>query len=82
VNYTTFEILTVGPDEVIIRDTSSDSGGPTVTNDAEAVVKQLLALGVLKGRRLFYFDSEGALDEIKVQQGRFAGFGPGPGRKR
>jgi hypothetical protein len=44
----------------------------TVTNDAEWVVKQVAS--ILDGRRLFYRDSEGGMDEIVVEQGRFSGF--------
>ena len=53
----------------------------SVTNDAEAVLLELHNNGVLKGRRLFYYDSEGQLDEIKHDgKGNFTGFAPGPGR--
>jgi hypothetical protein len=45
-----------------------------VTNDAEWVVAQLA--GYLLGRRLFYYDSLGSLDELVVKEGRFAGFAP------
>lgn len=51
----------------------------SVTNDAEKVVADLVASGDLPpGRRLFYYDSEGQLDEILVRDGKFAGFLPGP----
>ena len=62
----------------------TDIGGPrcmTVTNNAEAVVEDLVSRGKLPpGRRLMYYDSEGELDEIVVHDGAFAGFKPGPGR--
>ena len=52
---------------------------PTVTNDAEAVVRDLHRAGRLGRRRLFYRDSEGQVDEIRHDgQGRFLGFAPGP----
>lgn len=56
---------------IVIRD-RSDRGGPTVTNDAAGVVERLEP--ILGGRRLFYFDSEGELSELRVQNGKFAGF--------
>lgn len=54
-----------------------DRGGVSVTNDAEAVVEELVARGLLPpGRRLRYFDSDGRLDEIVLRDGRFVGFAP------
>ena len=46
-------------------------------------MSELHAAGVLqKGRRLFYYDSDGALDELKHDgAGRFLGFAPGIGRE-
>lgn len=41
----------------IIQDVGPWTNYPTITNDAEEVVRQI-APG-LRGRRLFYFDSEG-----------------------
>lgn len=49
----------------------------TVTNDAEAVVDELVERGHLKaGMRLIYRDTRGIYDEIIVKDGRFAGFVP------
>lgn len=65
---------------VIIRDIGH-TDHKTVTNDAENVVADLVNDGkLLPGMRLYYYDSEGQLDEIKVKDGRFAGFAPGPRR--
>ena len=51
----------------------------TITNDAEYVVETLCRTGTLKpGERLFYYDSCDELGEIVVQDGKFAGFAPGP----
>ena len=62
--------------------TISDNGPwdyhPTVTNDAENVVADLAEY--LAGRRRFYYDSEGSLDELIVKDGRLAGFAPGQRR--
>jgi hypothetical protein len=47
----------------------------TVSNAAEEVVEELVRSGQLsEGLRLFYYDSEGVLDEILVKDGNFAGF--------
>ena len=51
----------------LIRATIRDLnlGRMSVTNDAENVVANLRKHGILEdGRRLFYYDSEGDLDEI------------------
>lgn len=64
---------------LVIRDIGPWSHRATVTNDAEAVVDDLIFQGRLpEGRRLFYYDSEGVLDEILIQDRLFAGFAPGP----
>lgn len=53
--------------------------GTSITNDAEAVVAELHRSGVLAGRRLYYFDTMGQLDELVHDgQGGFKGFAPGP----
>jgi hypothetical protein len=44
-------------------------------NDAEAVVRTIAPS--LNGRRLFYFDSQNSLDELKADRFGFAGFAPG-----
>jgi hypothetical protein len=60
---------------LVIQDIGPWDSFPTVTNAAETVVAELVASKHLtEGRRLLYYDSEGELDEIVVQNGRFAGF--------
>lgn len=66
------------PEVLVIRDVGPHTRHPTVTNDAEEVVRRLhAALALPAGRRLFYYDSEGQLDELLVRDGVFAGFAPG-----
>jgi hypothetical protein len=60
---------------VILRDLGPWETHPTVTNDAEWVVAQIAE--TLAGRRLFYYDSDGQLDELLVENGAFVGFAPG-----
>jgi len=65
------------PEILVIRDCGEDMVQPvaTVTNDAERVVRQLVAGGLLPpGRRLAYYDSEGDYSELLVAGGQFAGF--------
>lgn len=66
---------------VFVQDIGPWDEHPTVTNDAENVVADLVVAGELPpGRRLFYIDSEGQVDELLVAEGQFAGFAPGPYR--
>jgi hypothetical protein len=66
------------PRPLKIRDVGPWTEHPSVTNDAEAVVRRLAGEGRLpQGRRLLYYDSEGKLDELVVKDGRFSGFVPG-----
>jgi hypothetical protein len=67
-----YEIIEDTDQVLCIRDL--DLGNRSVTNDAEAVVRELApALGT---RRLEYIDSDGQRDQIRVRDGRFAGFAP------
>jgi hypothetical protein len=61
---------------LVIRDVGPWDKYRTVTYDAEFVVEDLVRRGYLpavghQGRRLLYFDSNGRLDEIVVEDGRF-----------
>lgn len=69
-----FKIVEDTPEHLIIRDIGPWNRHPTVTNDAENVVKSLVP--ILNGRKLLYFDSEGELDELVVVGSKFAGFRP------
>lgn len=74
-----YEVVEETPARVVIRDVGHDSGHPTITNDAEAVLLDVhLQLGGLRGRRLFYYDSELRCDELLHTDGVFVGFAPGP----
>lgn len=64
---------------VTIRDIGPWDEHMTVTNDVERVVRDLHELD-LQCRRLYYYDSEGELDEILHDgNGRFLGFAAGVG---
>ncbi|CAK9251228.1 unnamed protein product [Sphagnum jensenii] len=60
---------------LVIRDLGPWDQHPTVTNDAEGVVAKLIESGYLSpSQRLHYYDSAGQLDELLVENGKFAGF--------
>jgi hypothetical protein len=71
-----FDVIEDTLQHVIIRDLGPWDIFLTITNDAEQVVQKLASY--LGGRRLFYIDSEGEMDELLVEDGKFAGFAPGP----
>lgn len=60
------------PDRVILRDVGPWDSHLTITNDAEGVVADVAP--ILRGRKLFYYDSDGELGELLVKDGKFAGF--------
>jgi hypothetical protein len=61
---------------VLIKDIGPWNKHPSVTNDAENVVAELVPM--LRGRRLEYIDSEGQRDQLLVKDGQFAGYAPVP----
>lgn len=69
-----FDICGGTPQFLIIRDVGPWNEHPTITNDPEDVIEELLPM--LGTRRLLYFDSMGRLDEIVVRNGKFAMFAP------
>jgi hypothetical protein len=72
-----FVVESVERDAVTIRDLNL--GGRSVTNDAAHVVEQLRAVELLPpGRKLYYIDSDGELDEIVWTEDGAVAFMPGP----
>ncbi len=60
-----YEVLRILDAKIVIRDTGSAKGKMSVTNDAEAVVKDLRKHGLLKpNMALHYYDSEDELAGI------------------
>ena len=62
-------------EHVILSDVGPWSNFPTITNDADAVVKEWVLR--LNGRRLYYFDSDNEIAELLIRDNKFAGFGFG-----
>lgn len=54
----------------------ANDGGLSVTNDAENVIADMVAGGLLTTQPVIYCDSEGRWDVLLVEGGRFAGFAP------
>lgn len=71
-----YSIDDINDQRILIRDLGPWDEYPTITNNAEAVVAELVvAHGEdLGGRELHYIDSEGELGRLLVEKGRFAGF--------
>lgn len=69
-----FDILEANEERVVLRDLGPWDRYLTITNAAEEVVEELVKRGKLNGRRLLYYDSEGELTELVVEDGKFAGY--------
>lgn len=67
-----FFVSDANPERVLIVDVGPWSEHPTITNDAEGVVADMVPH--LNGRRLYYQDSEGDVDELVIKDGKFEGF--------
>lgn len=65
-----YSVLRVAPQFVVIRD--CDDGHMSITNDAEAVVREVNSLH--PGRRIFYYDTDHRCDELVHKDGFFTGF--------
>lgn len=74
-NYQIVSGLHADASPLVIRDLGPWSRFATVTNAAEEVVAELIGNGYLRrDQRLLYYDSEGELDEIIHQDGKFVRF--------
>lgn len=72
-------IETITAAAIVLRDVGHDEGRPTITGDVESVVERMRHAELLDGRRLYYFDSDGRLDEIVLDgDGQFHSFRPAP----
>jgi len=69
-----FRICEDKEDSLVLLDRGPWTVYPTVTNDAEYVVSQVV--DQLGNRRLFYYDSEGELTELLIKNGEFQGYAP------
>lgn len=59
---------------LVIEDIGPWDQYATITNAAEVVVTELVARGMLPtGRRLFYYDSDGMLGELSIENDKFNG---------
>lgn len=67
-----YNIISQDEDKIVIRDIGPWDKFMTVTNAAESVIKELAP--ILDGRQVYYFDSEGVMDELVVVNGKFSGF--------
>ncbi len=73
--YMVVEDSFTGESPLVIRDVGPWDQHPTITNDIDWLVSELLRLGSLSpGQRLLYYDSEGELTEALIADGRFQGF--------
>lgn len=74
-----YEIRRDEPDSIWIEDQANSIGCMSVTNAAEEVIRDLIRKGLLSsGKRVYYTDTEGRIDELCHNGMAFTGFAPGP----
>lgn len=67
-----YKVIQVTAERIVIVDLDT---GPSVTNEAERVIDDLLhEHGYLPERRYFYRDTMGVFDELVLESGRFSRF--------
>jgi hypothetical protein len=71
-----FDVIKEAPDFIFIKDVEHKNH-ITITNDAQFVLTQLAVKYDIGGRRVFYMDSCGEIDEIEHRGIKFTGFKPG-----
>ncbi len=72
-----YEIVRTTREMILLRDLGPWDRYMTITNAAESVIEEVKYYCSTINRRIFYFDSEGELTEIKLdERGRLAGFAP------
>jgi hypothetical protein len=78
----TFVIVEETDEHIIIRDLCGQPGYESwmsVTNGAENVVRHLIKEHHCAGKRIYYYDTDGRLDQLKHNGRAFTDFGDGPG---
>ena len=74
-NHAEFSIIEETDDYIYIKDTTDGKPCMSVTNDAAWVVSRINT----SGKKLFYMDTCGNIDELYHENGVFKGFRPGHG---
>lgn len=71
-----FKILLVNDIFILLAD--QGQGGRSVTNDAPQVIKHLdeNIPGGIGSRKVYYRDTSGRFDQLRVEDGRFVGLAP------
>lgn len=67
-----YSVVDDQPGFLVIRDIGPWEMHLSVTNGAEIVVAELLSR--LNGRKLYYYDTEGNLDQLVIKGGKFNGY--------
>ena len=73
-----YDIIREEPDAIWIEDLSNSVGCMSITNAAEYVIEDLIGKGLLfPGKRVYYTDTDGRIDELCHNGVAFTGFAPG-----
>lgn len=73
-NHPEYSVRMRTSDFLLIEDRATEFECMSVTNGAEEVVRNLTENGFLAGRRLYYIDTTGRVDELLHENGEFKGF--------
>lgn len=68
-----YDVVEQNDQRIVLRDIGPWDQYMTITNAAESVVA---GLGDIGSRRVFYYDSDGELTELVVNDGQFERFAP------
>ena len=71
-----FEVKHISETMIILVDLDNDNHAPSVTNAADMVVEVLKVTlpDGLRGRKIYYRDTEGRIDRIYISKNQFSGF--------
>jgi len=75
-----FDFVDIADNYILINDIGNHKEVMSITNDPESVLQRLTgaAEDILKGRRLFYIDTNGRVDELLYNEsGKFVTYNPG-----
>lgn len=73
-----YRIVDIVETHILLEDKCQDYGCMSLTNAAELVIQDLLEKGLTSaGKKVYYIDTEGRIDELCHDGKRFTGYAPG-----
>ncbi|MDD5511923.1 MAG: hypothetical protein PHI12_14120 [Dehalococcoidales bacterium] len=69
-------LISIDEKRIVIDDVGPWDRFMSITNAAENTVEELDRIYGIGDRRVFYYDSDNELTELKIKNGKFIDFGP------